>query len=282
VEFHLGSGRESYTLRHPRATRGPAFVLTGYRQSSALWTDYAGGRLDAALIEGSDLGPEAIVSGQTWGQEVGTQQLVIRIQPALAQSLPAEARLLLSEATNRLELAQLAPHGSFRPARAFTEPVLSAQRNPEPPVFQWDSREARQRWLEHPHDLPRLRLATLAHPFLEPLAQRLVGQWQKTLELPAVAQGVEVDQLWRDWGRGTYDLMLDVVDLDDGSLQDLWKESLGTSLTAKDTGTAMWELQMRKTLPYLPLLTNLHWVVSNSGAGLITQICPGCVIGGAP
>jgi hypothetical protein len=213
---------------------------------------------------------------------VGTQQLVIRIQPALAQSLPAEARLLLSEAINRLELAQMAPRGSFRAARAFTEPVLAAQRTAEPPFFQWDSRDARQRWLEQPHDLPRLRMATFAHPFLEPLAQRLVGQWQKTLELPAAAQGVEVDQLWRDWGRGSYDLMLDVVDLDDGSLQDLWSESLGAGLTTKDADAAKWEAQMRKTLPYLPLLTNLHWVVSSGGTGIVMQICPGCVIGGGP
>jgi hypothetical protein len=280
VEFRPGNGRETYVLRRSRPGHG--FVLTGYRQVGSLWADYAGGRLDAALIEASDLGQEAVVSGQTWGQEVGTQQIVIRFQPALSQVLSPEARLLLSEAVNRLELAQVAPRGSFRPARAFTDPLLPPQRNPEASFLQWDSRDARQRWLEQPHDVPRLRMATLAHPFLEPLAQRLVGQWQKTLELPAVAQGVEVDQLWRDWSRGAADLMLDVVDLDDGSLQDLWSDALGGKLDGKDAGPPAWEEQLRKSLPYLPLLTNLHWVVSSGGPGPIAQICPGCVIGGQP
>ncbi len=282
VDYRPSEGRVTYVLRRASPGRAPAFVLTGYRQSSALWADYSAGRLDAALIEGADLGPEAVLRGQAWGQEVGTQQIVVRVQDALAKSLAPEARWLLSEAVNRLELAQMAPRGSFRPARAFMEPVLALPRAADAGAFPWDSRDARRRWLEQPRDVLRLRMVALSHPFLEPLAQRLVGQWQKSLELPAVAQGVEADQLWRDWARGSIDLMLDVVDLDDGSLQDLWRDSLGRALTAKDAGPATWEAELRTTLPYLPLLTNLHWVVSPGGPSVVQQICPGCTIGGAP
>jgi hypothetical protein len=282
VEFKPGSGRETYTLRRQRSARGAAFVLIGYRQSGSLWADYAGGRLDAALIEGSDLGGDAVIGGQVWGMEVGTQQLVLRFHPTVAKSLPAESRELLSQAINRTELAQLAPRGMFRPARAFAESLMASRNIPETELFQWDSRVSRQLWLEKPHDVPRLRVGALNQPFLESVAQRLAGQWQKSLELPAVPQSFEVDQLWRDWNRGAAELMLDVVDLDDGSLQDLWSESLGSALRAKDAGPDTWEAQLRKTLPYLPLLTHVNWVVSNSGAGVITQLCPGCVIGGAP
>jgi hypothetical protein len=149
-------------------------------------------------------------------------------------------------------------------------------------IFLWDSRASRQQWLEQKHDLPRLRVGVLAHPYLEPLAQRLVGQWQKSLELPAIAQSVEADQLWRDWNRGEIDLMVDVVDLDDGSLQDLWRDSLGAALSGKDASPAAWEAQLRKTLPYIPLLTNVNWVVSNAGANTVLQICPGCLTGVTP
>lgn len=282
VEYHPGGGREAYTLRQSRPVTGPDFVLHGYRQPGALWADLSGDRLDAALVEGADLGTEDPPAGLTWGQEVGTQQIVLRFHPAMTKALPAEARLWLSQAIHRGELAQLAPRGGFQPARAFTEAVQPSRKVSDHELFQWDSRSARQHWLEHPPAVQRLRIAVLSHPFLESLAQRLAGNWQKSLELPTAVQPYEADRLWRAWQRGEVELMVDVVDLDDGSLQDLWGETLGAALHGKDAAPAAWEQRLRAAPPYLPLLTHVQWVVSATGPETLARACPGCAIAAPP
>lgn len=282
VEYHPGGGRETYTLRQSRPVIGPAFVLHGYRQPSPLWADLADGRLDGALVEGADLGTQEPPAGLTWGMEVGTQQIILRFHPLMAQTLPAEARVWLSLAIHRGELAQLAPRGSFHIARAFTEPVQSPRKINDHELFQWDSRSARQHWLERPPALERLRIGVLSHPLLESLAQRLAGNWQKSLELPTAVHPYDADRLWRAWQRREMDLMVDVVDLDDGSLQDLWKESLGMALQGTDARPPVWEQRLRATLPYLPLLTHVSWVATAGGAEVISRICPGCAMVPAP
>jgi hypothetical protein len=129
----------------------------------------------------------------------------------------------------------------------------------------------------------------LSHPLLEGVARRLSGQWQTTLGLAAVPELVDADRLLQSWNSGQFDLLLDVVDLDDGSLQDLWSGALGGRLSGGSEPPSAaqltdWEGSLRRELPYLPLLANLHHVLApgEGGAEKLRQVCPGCAPAGGP
>jgi hypothetical protein len=297
VEFRPGRGAVSYTLLRAQDAGGRAFTLVAYRGAGALWANFAAGRMDALLLESSEItaADPKLTSGGVWGVESGTQQIILRWHPRLARELTAEARAVLSQSLNRADLAHAGARGGFRPVRAFLEPLLPPARLPAADAFVWDSLTARQRWLGQPRPERRLKIAVLVHPLLEPLAQQIAGQWQKSLELQVSTHPLEADRIWSDWAGDTYDLMLDVVDLDDGSLQDLWNAALPglpplpqpkTRKAAQPKGgqndletLLEWEQRLRLGWPYLPLVTNTQWVFAARGhANQITQACPGCAI----
>ena len=81
--------------------------------------------------------------------------------------------------------------------------------------------------------------------------------------------------------------MLDVVDLDDGSLQDLWSAALAGDRPRQARSSAdapapedlsRWEARLARQLPYAPLLTRVQPCAARgeAGSGLVQRICPAC------
>ncbi|HEX9843006.1 MAG TPA: hypothetical protein VGC20_09665 [bacterium] len=277
----------AYELVSVRGGAGAPFHLYAYRERRELWRDYFRGRLDALLLETTDLDGEleryrASQLGD-WGVLVGTQQVVLRFRPALASQLGREGRLALSLALPRERLAQVDGPGRFAPAMAFLAPV-QAPGALEPAAelaaeLASDTLQARRLWLQAQRKLPELRLVTLDHPVLERLAGRMQAQWNKTLNLTLRVLVVPADQFYRALERGDGDLFVDVADLDDGSLQDLWLDALRELRAPLGGGPARWEAALRKGLPYLPVLGSVHTVLlrPNAPPGLLERVCPGCV-----
>jgi hypothetical protein len=285
-------GRVRYVLRRRAAPGTPGFSLYGFGSAQALWADFASGKLDVALADSDSLQQEPPPA--RWAAFAGTQQVILRWSPRLLSALAPEDRRALSLATNRPALAGAAGRGAFRAARAFFDPLLPESRAPGA-TLGWDSRVARQAWLAHGGAGPvqRMRLAVLSHPLLEAIARRLAGQWQATLGIAAVVERVDADRLLQAWNAGGYDALVDVVDLDDGSLQDLWSAELpgvrprqgrspGDPPGAEDV--AAWEQRLDRELPYLPLLTHLQVVAARVDAApdLLRRLCPACSFGSGP
>jgi len=304
VEFLPGrgateGGRVRYVLRRREGHGVPAFTLSGYGNAGALWADFGADRLDVALLDSGALRHDDVgggaAAGGVWGVQAGTQQVILRLSPRWEAARTAEARRALSQAINRPALAGAAERGAFRAARAFLEPVLPEGRAGEAEALRWDSRLARKQWLALAgHDAEarepsrRLRLAVLSHPLLEVFARRIAGQWQTTLDVVAVPELVDAERLLPAWNSGAYDALLDVADLDDGSLQDLWNSALGAGEGGGEPPTpaqlAVWEGRLRQDLPYLPLLTGIQTVLAH-GAGAaerLRHVCPGCAHAAAP
>jgi hypothetical protein len=281
----------AYELASSRERPGPggaAFHLYAYRDRHELWRDYFRGRLDALLLEGADFDGEleryrASQLG-SWGVLQGTQQIVLRFRPQLARQLGRGGRLALSLALPRAQLARVDGPGRFSGATAFLAPVTAPGALEPAEALAWDTLSARRMWLESKHELPELRLATMDHPLLEKLAGRIQAQWNKTLNLTLRLQVLTVDQFYRLLDAGEADVSLEVVDLDDGSLQDLWMESLSALDAPLGGKHAAWEEALRKGLPYVPVLGNTQAVLlrPDAPAGLLERVCPGCVPSGSP
>jgi len=280
---------DPYRYRFTRAEgpAGPALDVRGYATPGGLRYDLERGRVHVALLEAQDLarlGPGFVAgSGLRWGWQVGGQQVVLRLPAALAEALGPEGRRALSQAVPRPALAALGTPGRFRAARAFLEPLLPEPGAPAAPLG-WDARAARGTWLARERALPRLRLEVLAHPWLQAMATRIAQQWQRTLNLTAGAVALDAEVFAARAGPGAPALRLEVVDLDDGSLQDLWLEHEPPRPAADLAGC---EADFQARVPYLPLLANLHFAVAvGAEAGTrLAQVCPGCTVaapGAAP
>ena len=283
-----GSAYELISARGTRAPGGGPFHLTAYRERRDLWRDYFGGRLDALLLEGADFDGElerfrASQLGE-WGVLLGTQQIVLRFRPELARRLGREGRLALSLALPRAQLARVDGPGRFAPVTAFLAPVQAPGEQEPAEALAWDTLSARRMWLDARHELPELRFVTMEHPLLERLASRIQAQWNKTLNLTLRLQLLTVDQFYRLIDAGEADLSLEVMELDDGSLQDLWSEALQRLDAPLDGTPAGWEAALRKGLPYLPVLGNTQSVLLRPEAppGLLQRVCPGCVPAASP
>ncbi|MCH7479467.1 MAG: hypothetical protein IIA14_15380 [SAR324 cluster bacterium] len=283
VVFDQGPESARYLLRSERNVPGPPFVLTGYRSRNRLWWDLRRGRLDVAFLEGNDLDAaaedRALPRGGVWGVAFGTQQVVLTIRGDTARELGARGRLALSEAINRRGLAVRAGPG-FAAAEAFLQPVLGEAAPSNARGFPWNSLGARRRWLKQPSLQRKIRIAVPAHPVLERLAREVASQWRKTLNLSGTVQALPPDRFLSAVGGG-FDFALSVYDLDDGSLQDLWNWALKNEFSPPETGPpdlSRWETHFQATLPYFPLLGNLHFFYAPSGPRPITTLCPECRI----
>ncbi len=268
---------------------GNALELVGYAAWRQLSDDLAAGRLDLVWAEGQDL--QGTPPAGPLGLLIGTQQVVLRFHPRLA--LTAGQRRLLSLAVNRQALVAAGPLAGFAPAQGYLESVAPRTAAPDDGL-RWDSREARRAWLAAPAGSrgPRtLRLGYARHPLLEAWAERLAAQWQKTLEIAVTPQAVDPERLGPLWDSGSLDLLLDVLDLDDGSLQDAWRDGSPAAEIGAPAGQSAAdavpgvEQRLRAQRPYLPLLSNTSLVLGRGpgSAARIAAFCPGCqIVSGLP
>ena len=288
-------GIASYTLTMSRTDRGTPFVLTGYRREAALWRDLRRGRLDHVLLEGADvtaakanLPPRGRV---VWAKTVGSQQIVLEWSPHLRKALRAEGALALSLAVPRKDLARLYGPGRLEPAAGYLTPVLTQPAEDSRNRLAWNPRQGRRIWLRAAPAGPRVRLATLDHPALQAMAQRIGEQWQRTLNLTVTAVSLPVDAYHAAREVWSHAIYLTVADLEDGSLQNLWLNALEPPATDGDESAGdvppddarllEWEAQLARAWPYLPVLEKVHYAVAlgEAGAASIRALCPACAVG---
>ena len=270
------------------------FVLRGYSSSAAMWPAFRRNRLDAVLVEGPELDRgtlEALPDSTVWGRETGGQQIVLRLSPGFSESLGQGGREALSRALPRRDVAAAYPDGRLIPAEGFLVAV-GAPPAPRGSALESDARLARRTWLSQERSIGRPSLAVIDFPALVGLAAVIAAQWQRTLNLSVTVAPVAVDRFERERQAWRHDAYLTVVDLDDGSLQDLWREALGGRPWEADPQTgapppeqiANWEAEFLERLPYLPVLQNAHWVAAKGeqAAARIRAICPGCRVPAPP
>ena len=273
-----------YRLQGPPAGRGKPYVLYGYRNRRALWRAYLLGRLDALLLEGADFNPppRRLNTGNAgvWGAYAGGQQVVLRFSPRLLKNTTPMERELLSMALNRRGLAALEGPGHFFPAAAFLAPLPNGVES----GFPWNTRHARREWLRLKTRPGPQVLGAPRHPALNRIAEQIQAQWSRTLNFSLSVTSYPVHQFQGALERWETGLVLDVVDLDDGSLQALWMTAVDPEpsvfpASPGDEGRVMaGEAGLRQRLGYLPLLVNSHYVLLRKGAPpeWMHRICPGC------
>ncbi len=150
--------------------------------------------------------------------------------------------------------------------------------------MRWDTLRARRLWLKDERPPGAWRLGVLDHPWLAGLADRIQAQWNRTINQPVTVEVLGANRYRPALARGELELFLDVVDLDDGSLQELWRRSLPDTRPPGRTASprrplAALEAALRGRLPYLPLLVNSHYLLLRKDAApeLMRRACPGCV-----
>ncbi|MBI3994039.1 MAG: hypothetical protein HY342_12260 [Candidatus Lambdaproteobacteria bacterium] len=277
-----------YEVRAASLRGRPPYVLRAYVERRAMWNDLRRGRVEALLLEAGDGAPadmQAAAGTWRWGAQPGTQQVVLRLSPATAELLGHAGRGALSRAVDRAGLASLGGLHDLVPAAGFLH-NLGVAAPPEQGPLGWNTLDARRQWLGTPGLPERLSVTVLEHPRLNGLASRLASQWRRTLNLQVSLRVLSLDNFAVALQEGGYELLLDVVDLEDGSLQGLWRQSLEAAGVAagphKDGAAAggfqRWEQALQAQLPYLPLLVNEHHLVAAGPRAeeILRVMCPGC------
>lgn len=291
--FELQSGAMRYRLRRETGV-APHFNLTAFRHMAALRSAFARGKLDAILLEGEDLRgmlpPKNSARRLLLARMDGTQQLVLRIAKSFRDSLGGEGIAILSRAIARRKLAAQAGPG-FAPSVVYLQPLLGAPLQDRRGPLLWDARLARRAWLKRRRGTGVLRLAVLDHPLLASLAHAVANQWKKTLGLSVVVRPFPAERFLVAENGPAWDLLLTAVDLDDGSLQDLWRPTLAVPAATETASAAenappastqltAWETRLQRELPYLPLVRNTHFLLARSQLVLrrAKAICPACTL----
>ncbi len=261
-----------YRLFFPR-TSGE-IELRGYRRLRDMWRDYVNGRLQAILVEGEDVASllEIGAERELWGQASGGQQWVLRPSEK-EQKISFSTREALVLATPRKETASISNTKQFVPATHFLRPLLTTQEHQLLPPLAEDSQRARIQWFEEGTSRPSLlRIAVVAHPWMENTARHIAHSWRRTLKLRVVVLTASVNSFNNIIPRT--DFFLDVLDLNDGSLQDLWAQHLTTSVNDLNA----WEKKLRAEFPYIPLLESTHYAFCkpSQGTSCLRNICPSC------
>lgn len=283
VNGRRSGGGFTLDISHPQR---PPLRVQGYASRGALWRDLRGRRLDAALLETGDLGDLAPSrterSTWQWAQMAGTQQVVLRFRAETAAQLQPAGRAALSLALDRAGDASRARMPPMLPAQGYFHPLRPGATGTEGTVLDWDTRRARRAWLQQAERPAHLTLIVLNVPSLLRLARQLAANWQKTLNVRTTVNGVPPEQLGPLLATAGHDVWLDVVDLEDGSLQALWGDALADQDMPLPNLTAArldeWEALLRERVPYLPLLGNAHALVTRGSRAAEAQqvLCPAC------
>jgi len=276
------------TLEAPRSYRmtyslpgEPAWELTGFSTSREAWSALRDGQLDGLLVEDSDLGSAPRWSrqggGVRWGRQPGGQQVVLKFLGQGWEALTPQARLALSLAMPRAELSGLESPAALIPAEDFLAPLVISGAPAE--SLAGDALHARTLWLQEEPPLKSFSLNVLSHPFLNRLGQGIAARWRRSLNLDVTEVVRKPAHFAALSSSETPVVILEVVDLEDGSLQDLWRESLGPeglALFASNPRAA--EERLRSELPYLPVFQQVHHVVVPGWAPeeMLGRVCPGC------
>ena len=287
----------SYFMTGPANKRGKPFVLLAFKDAGKMWGEYLSERLDALLLESTIfqkrlknldddiLGP--------WGLILGGQQIVLRFSPRMMKQLTVENRKAISMALNRKDMAKGIGERRFSASRGFMNPLLPRKFRSGLNVLRWNSREARKEWVKNNNKPEELSLGVLDHPWLLEIADRIQAHLNRTINLPLTITTFPVDQFQRLLESWKTDLTLEVVDLEDGSLQNLWLSELGTpeavpaglpnpaapgKNSPPNRSVNALEIELRGRLPYLPLLINNHYVLLRKKPPryMFWRICSGC------
>ncbi len=124
-------------------------------------------------------------------------------------------------------------------------------------------------------------MAIPAHRILQRVGRTLASQWKKTLNLSVVIRSFGPGEFVSASRSGKFDFIMEVVDLDNGSMQDLWAEGTAgipfrTSLLEPDKALDKLENAWLSSIPHLPLIGNRHFTVGPGNAGKLAALCPGC------
>ena len=274
-----GEGAVRYRLQY-RGEAGVPYRLTAYLTLKRMLRDVRSGRLDAALLEGQELAgaldARPVMAAAVLGRALGSQQVVLRLRPGLHEEIGTDAVRILSMATPRRRLAPMAGAG-FSAAEAFLIPLIAPPAAREGGVLRWNALLARKNWLRKPRARTRFALAVLAHPILQRVARGLADQWKKTLGVELSVTSLPAEKFTRMDERSGFDMALTVADLDDGSLQDLWRDALADQ-PASPAPQPGREARLRETLPNLPLLHNAHFLLAGSARAYAraSATCPTC------
>ena len=287
----------SYFMTGPATRRGKPFVLLAFRDAGEMWGEYLSERLDGLLLESTTfetrlknlnddvLGP--------WGLVHGGQQIVLRFSPAMIKRLTVENRQAISMALNRRDIAKAIGERRFSASRGFMDPLLPRRFRSGLNVLRWNSRHARQEWVKYDNKPEELSLGVLNHPWLRDIADRIQAHMNRTINLPLTIITFPADQFQQASKIWKTDMVLEVVDLEDGSLQNLWLAGLENSEAApgnppnaakagkksrRNRSVNALEIQLRGSLPYLPLLINNHYTLLRKKPSryLFQRICGGC------
>ncbi len=286
VTYSAKQGALRYRITRGPGIPGPAFTLGGYRALKALLRDLDRGRLDAALLDGKGAKQAAARRNRPAAGVIaaftGTQQVILRIAPRARAAFGGEGIRLLSQALARRALSDAAGPG-FAPARSFLEPLVAVQLPAGGSPLRWDSLAARREWMKKERPEASIRFGVLAHPLLERVASGMAGQWKRTLNLSATVTALPVEGFHLALSEGELDLGLDVADLDDGSLQELWFPVLESSGgdgrdNHQERGLPELERRLQARLPFLPILSNRHFLIAPTRRAFqrAAVLCPGC------
>ena len=288
VRWAKGDESRSYRMEIDSIGKEGSISLRGYRDRKRMWRDFLWGQLEALLLEGSDFDGQVrrrrVGQLGKWGVLAGGQQLVLRFPREMGEGLRAGERAALSQALDRRTLAKSAGIGGFAPLTQFLTPWLESDALPPAPVLGWNALEARRAWLNREHTVEPWNLLVLAHPILERVSKAMQAQWRRTLNRDVSITPLPITRLALAARENRSAWTLEVVDMDDGSLQDLWEEALEGEQALAGAEPKSLEERLRGKLPYLPLIGNVHWVVLRNGVPgeRIQDICPDCRVVRSP
>lgn len=292
----------SYAMTGPAVKRGKPFLLLAFRDAGKMWGEYLSGNLDALLLESTSFqnrlkNLDDDIFGP-WGLIHGGQQIILRFSPRMMKQLTVENRKAISMALNRRDIAKAIAERRFSASRGFMAPLLPRNFRFGRNALLWNTREARQEWVKNDQKPAELSLGVLDHPWLRDIADRIQAHLNRTINLPLTITTFPADQFQQVLKTWKTDITLEVVDLEDDSLQNLWlteleKPEAATGDSTNDNSTTpaktgnnslrsrsvkSLEIELRRRLPYLPLLINNHYVLlrKKPPPSMFWRICGGC------
>ncbi len=244
--------------------------LRGYRQLSTLWQDYQNGSLEAVLVEGEDLAffLKKNTKRESWGQMTGGQQWILRSSKGKKEQ-PLSIRQSLRLTIPRNKIATSFSNRRLSPTTHFLRPLLDPSTHLTPLVD--NAQQARIQWFQKDNP-PTLQIAVIANPWMEHVARQISQSWQRNLRLRVVVSATPVHRFANSIPQA--DFFLDIVDLNDGTLQDLWTEYLNESLASPSS----WEAELQANLPYMPLFSTSHYAFCKKSLSsrCLKSVCPSC------